>query len=157
MRPWALVFTAGLMGILPDADTAYWGLVAYGDFLGHRGFWHSPFFLIMLGLSLAVLLALLIKHVTWRTATLVGLVWSAAAVSHPILDALTNGGLGVMMFYPFDESRFFFAWRPIQVAPIGVYRTLEGIWRIFPSELPLCLGAMTLGCVGYWLVGKKKV
>ena len=39
--------------------------------------------------------------------------------SHGVLDALTNGGLGVAFFSPFDTRRYFFPWTPIQVSPIG--------------------------------------
>lgn len=41
------------------------------------------------------------------------------AVSHPLLDSLTDGGLGVALFWPFSNERFFAPWRPIPVAPIG--------------------------------------
>jgi inner membrane protein len=37
-----------------------------------------------------------------------------------VLDAMTNGGLGVAFFAPFDTTRYFFPWRPITVSPIGV-------------------------------------
>jgi inner membrane protein len=33
---------------------------------------------------------------------------------------MTNGGLGVAFFSPWDNARYFLPWRPIQVSPIGV-------------------------------------
>jgi inner membrane protein len=33
---------------------------------------------------------------------------------------MTDGGLGVAFFAPFDRGRYFFAWRPLAVSPIGV-------------------------------------
>ena len=39
--------------------------------------------------------------------------------SHGVLDAMTNGGLGVAFFSPFYTHRYFFPWTPIQVSPIG--------------------------------------
>jgi inner membrane protein len=39
-----------------------------------------------------------------------------------LLDALTNGGLGVAFFAPFSGARFFFPSRPIEVSPISVPR-----------------------------------
>jgi inner membrane protein len=42
-----------------------------------------------------------------------------AALSHPLLDMLTDGGLGIALFYPFSTGRYFFPWRPISVSPIG--------------------------------------
>jgi len=41
-------------------------------------------------------------------------------LSHPLLDALTNGGHGVALFWPFSKERIFFPWQPIEVSPIGL-------------------------------------
>lgn len=49
-----------------------------------------------------------------------------ASASHGILDGFTNGGLGVAYFSPFDPTRYFFPWRPIEVSPINVRRFLQG-------------------------------
>jgi len=59
-----------------------------------------------------------------------------AAASHGLLDALTDGGLGVAFFSPFDNRRYFLPWRPIAVSPIGVRRffTASGL-LVFESEL----------------------
>jgi hypothetical protein len=35
-----------------------------------------------------------------------------ATASHGVLDATTNGGLGVAFFSPFDNRRYFLPWRP---------------------------------------------
>jgi hypothetical protein len=40
--------------------------------------------------------------------------------SHGMLDAMTDGGLGVAFFAPFDNGRYFFPWRPMLVSPIGI-------------------------------------
>ena len=40
--------------------------------------------------------------------------------SHGVLDALTNGGLGVAFFAPFSGARYFFPFRPVEVSPIGL-------------------------------------
>jgi inner membrane protein len=42
-----------------------------------------------------------------------------ATASHGLLDAFTNGGLGIALFAPFDQTRYFFPFRPLQVSPIG--------------------------------------
>ncbi|MHC4444672.1 MAG: hypothetical protein ACYTF1_17650 [Planctomycetota bacterium] len=39
--------------------------------------------------------------------------------SHGLLYALTDGGLGIALLSPFDTTRYFFGWIPIQVSPIG--------------------------------------
>ena len=59
-----------------------------------------------------------------------------AAASHGVLDAMTDGGLGVAFFSPIDNSRYFFPWTPVRVAPIGVTRffTARG-WAVLQSEL----------------------
>lgn len=42
--------------------------------------------------------------------------------SHAMLDAMTIGGLGAGFFISFENTRYFFEWRPIQVSPIGIER-----------------------------------
>lgn len=55
--------------------------------------------------------------------------------SHGLLDAFTNGGLGIAFFSPFDPRRYFFPWRPVQVSPIGM--AFFGRWglRVLRSEV----------------------
>jgi inner membrane protein len=59
--------------------------------------------------------------------------------SHGVLDAMTNGGLGVAFFAPFTSARYFLPFRPVQVSPIslaaffthrGVDKNLEQLYRI---------------------------
>jgi inner membrane protein len=59
-----------------------------------------------------------------------------AAGSHGLLDAMTNGGLGVAFFSPFENGRYFLPFRPIRVSPIGVTRffTSRGV-AILQSEI----------------------
>ena len=38
---------------------------------------------------------------------------------HGLLDALTDGGLGVALAWPWSDARIFAPWRPLPVAPIG--------------------------------------
>ena len=68
--------------------------------------------------------------------------------SHGILDAFTNGGLGVALLSPFDNGRYFFPWTPIEVSPIGV-RAFFSAWGlgVLKSELlwvwlPLGIGVL---------------
>ena len=106
--------------VLPDADVIAFSFgIPYGHFFGHRGFFHSPFF--------ALLLSLLIVSVFFRTEKTFSRRWwfylvyfSLLSASHGILDAFTNGGLGIALLSPFDETRYFFPWRPILVSPIGI-------------------------------------
>ena len=51
-------------------------------------------------------------------------------------DAMTNGGLGVAFFSPFDNRRYFLPWRPILVSPIAVTRFFSPRgYAILRSEL----------------------
>jgi inner membrane protein len=43
-----------------------------------------------------------------------------ATLSHGLLDALTDGGLGVAFFSPVDQSRYFFPVRPIHVSSMSL-------------------------------------
>ena len=105
--------------VLPDLDVVGFALgIRYDDLLGHRGLTHSLFF--------AAAVAAAAMPLLYRDA-LPGLSRPAAylylflvTASHGLLDALTNGGLGVAFFAPFDRSRYFFPWHPIEVSPIGV-------------------------------------
>jgi inner membrane protein len=59
-----------------------------------------------------------------------------ATASHGVLDAMTNSGLGVAFFSPFDNSRYFLPWRPIRVSPIAVTRFFSARgYAILKSEL----------------------
>jgi inner membrane protein len=55
--------------------------------------------------------------------------------SHALLDSLANGGLGVALFWPLRDSRFFFPFRPIDVSPIGIanFFTASGL-AVIASE-----------------------
>ena len=112
-RFWVL---AMLLAVLPDADVAafFFG-VPYGDALGHRGFTHSLAFALLAGV---VTVALLFRDAGDKAA--LAAFFALATASHPFLDALTNGGLGVAFFWPFSDARYFFPFRPVEVSPIGV-------------------------------------
>ena len=71
-------------------------------------------------------------------------------MSHPLLDAMTDGGLGVMMFFPFTVDRFFFTWRPIHVAIIGISAAWQSFLSVFPSELPFCAAAAAVGSAAFF-------
>lgn len=105
--------------ILPDADVLGLAVgVPYEASLGHRGFSHSLTFALLWSLLLVALMfrsAGTFSAAWWRLVALFFLV----TASHGLLDALTNGGLGIAFFSPFDTTRYFLPWRPIQVSPIG--------------------------------------
>ncbi|GAA4278479.1 metal-dependent hydrolase [Aquimarina mytili] len=128
-------FLGILCSILPDADVVGFKFgVAYEDFWGHRGFTHSFVFAILLGVVCTFIFYN--KHFFYKTGLLLILYFSVCTASHGILDAMTSGGLGIAFFSPFDTTRYFFPWRPIQVSPIGASKFLS-VWgiKVLLSEL----------------------
>lgn len=141
-RFWLL---AALCAILPDADVLSFSFnPARGSMLGHRGFSHSLLF--------ALLLALLIVWLAFKRTPAFSKGWWKlvsffffATASHGLLDALTDGGSGVAFFAPFDTTRYFFPWRPIEVSPISLDRFFsqrgmeviksELVWIWLPASL----------------------
>jgi inner membrane protein len=121
---------------LPDADTIgfAWG-VPYADFWGHRGFFHSPFFASLLAVGLVLIFFAHCRPFSvawWRHV----LFLTVVGASHGLLDALTDGGLGIALLSPASNSRYFFPWTPIRVAPIGMQRffTARGM-EVIVSEM----------------------
>ena len=106
---------AGL-ALLPDADVAglSLGLADHGLY-GHRGYSHSLLFATAVA-GLAFWVARKWGTRPWFTAILAFL----AVTSHGILDAMTYRTRGIPFFWPFDETRIVFPWRPIPPAPTGV-------------------------------------
>ncbi len=107
--------------VIPDFDVIGFRFgIRYGDFWGHRGFMHSLVFAALLALAIVALGFR--QEVSRMDAVVVWLYLFLATASHGLLDAMTDGGLGVALFSPFDNHRYFFPWTPIRVAPIGVGR-----------------------------------
>lgn len=133
----AIRLSAGVIAAVPDLDVYSMRLfdIPYDSFFGHRGFFHSPFFLILACILLA------------RGNVRLGALWSAAAITHPLLDMLTDGGLGVMLLVPFSEARLFFPWRPIHVSPMAIGRFFSVAGYVLKSELPFCLAAVALAAL----------
>ncbi len=109
--PTRVTVAAVIAAILPDVDSLGFRYgIPYGSPYGHRGFTHS----IVFALASAALLTLITRRDRRTFAFLF-----FCAVSHPLLDALTNGGRGVALLWPFNNHRFFAPWRPIKVSPIA--------------------------------------
>jgi inner membrane protein len=125
---------AAASAMLPDADVLGFALgVPYDDLFGHRGFTHSLFFAGVLALAVRGWLRSKIRD---RDLAQVFACIFAATASHGILDAFTNGGLGVAFFAPFHAARYFFPVRPILVSPIGLsaFLTERGL-SVLESEM----------------------
>ena len=116
--PRRLALLGAACSMAPDIDVLGFRFgVHYADLLGHRGLSHSLCFAVAFA-SLAYLATLSSLAPPIRR----GLVWLylfLATASHGLLDAMTDGGLGVAFFSPFDRTRYFFAFTPIAVSPLG--------------------------------------
>lgn len=140
--PWWYWALGAVVSAVPDLDVIgfHFG-VRYGDLIGHRGFTHSLLFAALL----AGLVTLAFAGQSQISRGRLFLFLFLAAASHGILDAMTNGGLGVAFFSPFSNARFFFPFRPIKVSPIGVGRFFsakglavvqsEAMWLWLPSAV----------------------
>jgi inner membrane protein len=127
--------------VLPDLDVIGFPLgIQYGDMWGHRGLTHSVLFAALLA---GTLVALWYRGKPAITMAGLYLYFFLCTASHGVLDAMTDGGLGVAFFSPFDTTRYFFPVRPVLVSPIGVNeffsaygaRVLanEAVWIGLPS------------------------
>lgn len=135
------LFFVIISSIMPDLDVlAFRFDIAYGDLWGHRGMTHSLFFALIWSLFLWFLIKLSSDYKQTKllstTSYLAISILFLSTASHGFLDALTNGGLGVAFFSPFDTTRYFLPWQPIQVSPIGVgaFFSQAGL-RVIMSEL----------------------
>lgn len=131
-----LAVALAVLSVLPDADVVTFRFgIPYEHPFGHRGFTHSIPFALLCGAVtpwLAGHAGPAGSRAWWRVAGL----GFFATLSHGVLDAFTNGGLGVGFFVPFHAERFFFPWRPLQVSPLSVGRFFSpaGL-RILASEV----------------------
>ncbi len=116
--------------VVPDFDgIGFLFGIPYSHVLGHRGFFHS--------LPFAGLLALAVATWGFRDTPVGSDLWwklffyfFALTASHGLLDAMTNGGLGIAFFAPFDPTRYFLPWRFLHVSPL----TLTGLMTEFGAR-----------------------
>ena len=142
------LLAAGIVAAaLPDLDIVTFHLgIPYSADLGHRGFSHSLVFAAGVGLAGAA------GHRALRAGfARVFLFLFAATVSHGVLDAFTDGGLGVAFLWPWSGERYWApaALRVVEVSPISVRRFLSarGL-AVLASELCwIWLPALAVGLI----------
>lgn len=107
-----LAALCAVASVIPDMDSVAALLPnRMQPFWGHRGIFHSPFF--------ALAVALVLSRRFTATGGKAGsgavaflAIW-ISGVAHPVMDAMTDSGLGVMLYAPFDFGRHFLPWRVI--------------------------------------------
>jgi inner membrane protein len=144
---------------VPDLDVIAFKLHAtYGSMMSHRGFTHTLLFALLIGLAGYALAP------CWHMRRWVGYTWIAlCALSHPLLDMLTDGGSGIALLWPLVETHYFFPWRPIAVSPLSLTRLLSarGL-EVLRSELlfvwlPLMTLALLFWTARHSLAGRQKI
>ncbi|MGA7794593.1 MAG: metal-dependent hydrolase [Candidatus Acidiferrales bacterium] len=148
-RVWAI---GALCSVVPDLDVIgfHYG-IHYGDFWGHRGFTHSIVFAALVGA--VALLVPFRRSLPSISRFSLWMYFFLATASHGFLDAMTDGGLGIAFFAPFDNRRYFLPWTPIRVSPIGIERffTARGL-AILQSELLWIWLPAGLLAVSAWMI-----
>jgi len=126
----------------PDIDVLAFRLnIAYAHAFGHRGASHSVFFAFLLG-GLGAFLAPRLGLARIKAFTFITL----SAASHGLLDMLTNGGLGVALWWPWSNERYFLPCPVIEASPLSLRRVFgpaglnvlrsELIWVWLPALGP---------------------
>ena len=141
-RFWVLTAVCAL---LPDVDIIgfYFG-IKYGDVFGYWGFFHSLTFDLLASLIVVFFAFRSVPRFTKRWWGLLAFFFAVAA-SHGFLDSMTDKGMGVGFFIPFDNARYFMPWRPVSASPMKVSKffshagievlTSEIIWIWIPAIL----------------------
>lgn len=127
-----LIFTGAFIANIPDLDLIgprFYG-IEFDSIYGHRGYTHS----ILFALVLAFIFSLFFLKSDFKKAFLF---LTFCTLSHGILDAFTEGGLGITFFWPFLDDRYYAFVQPIINVGIsfrGLYATAQGL-PIFISEI----------------------
>jgi inner membrane protein len=154
-RPAAAKRVWVVCSIIPDPDVIGFRFgIHYGGFWGHWGFTHSLLFAALLASAIMILgspraIPRLTRYSVWSYLLL-------ATASHGLLDAMTDGGLGLAFFAPFDNRRYFLPWRPIRVSPIGVGRffTERGLSVLQSEVFRIWIPAVVL-TLSVWLCRRR--
>ncbi len=97
---WKAAIAFATVSMVPDLDVVAFRFgISYGSPFGHRGATHSIAFAIALGVVAFFLTQ------SRKSALAIAL----TVITHPLLDALTDGGLGVAFFWPLTDARYFFS------------------------------------------------
>lgn len=143
-----LAITLGVLAMIPDLDVIgfHYGIY-YADAFGHRGFTHSILFAFLAAVMTPFVVFPQLKIWGRSWWILVGLAF-AATLSHGLIDAFTDAGLGVGFFIPFDDTRYFAPWRPLATSPLSISAFINGpALFILMNEL-VWIGTPLMGLLG---------
>ncbi len=121
-----------IIASIPDLDmlgTRFLG-IPWDSIYGHRGYTHSISFAVLI----AAAFTLLFYRDSFKKYFLFLLF---CTLSHPLLDSMNNGGLGVAFFWPFTDTRYHAFVHPIMSVNVsfrGLYLTTDG-FPVFLSEM----------------------
>ncbi|HTO87268.1 MAG TPA: metal-dependent hydrolase [Thermoanaerobaculia bacterium] len=155
LRPWLgeavsgprAVVLAAVCSIAPDADAiGFWMGVPYDSPLGHRGLTHS----IAFALAIAAAVVAIGFPRARPAVALFGFLFLCTA-SHGLFDAMTDGGLGVAFWAPFDNTRYFLPWRPIHVSPFSLtgFFGARGLEILGSEVVAIWIPCLALGALGW--------
>ncbi len=147
-----VIISGIILSIFPDIDVIAFKLgIPYEHLLGHRGITHSITFALLFSGAITWLIAQSSKLAIW-------LYLFICMVSHGILDALTNGGLGIAFFAPFLNERYFLPIQPLQVSTLHVqhFFSEHGVTVMKSEFLYVWLPLLFLWGVNYFLWRIKK-
>lgn len=138
-----------LASVAPDFDVALHRIgIPYASEFGHRGASHS----VLFSAGLACLLAFVYAKAAGKRFMWAFVFIFIAGLSHPLLDMCTDGGLGVALFWPLSDQRYFADFRPITVSPLSLSRFFgpAGVAVLRSELIWVWLPAVTFGFCGFF-------
>jgi inner membrane protein len=121
---WVFAFLAPMLPDLDRLGQKYYG-IPYQSCFGHRGAFHSIFVAFFAAMFLLLIFKIFTRTQGFKLNKDCFWAFFLGISSHPMLDALTNGGLGVAVFWPLNCNRYFFPIRPLEVSPLNLDRFLD--------------------------------
>ena len=144
-----LLITGIVCTMIPDLDV-YLASWAHGDLsaLEHRGVTHSFAFALFCG----AIAAAFARRLDSRALIVFPFI-ALATASHGILDAFTDGGPGVLFFWPFSDERYFMPLQFIQVSPLGIanFFSTRGLHVLWSEFKWLWLPSVVLAILLHWV------
>lgn len=115
-----VAIAGAICGSIPDLDVVTYALeIRANEPLGHRGLFHSlPFALLVALVATAIVCRKLDKRSPAVRSIFVFLLASTAA--HGLLDAVTQGEVGVALFAPFSDARLSSPVKLLAACPVGL-------------------------------------